>query len=383
MNGFDIMNVQVEGVKRKIDDYSWTFYGVGGFGKSSLCAHLFNDPAFYQWEQGQNALVAKKVPAPDWKTIQSYTKTMQKAQKAGKPMPFKTAIMDTVDVAFKECSSHVCRLKGWEHPSDGEWGRGWEAVRTEFEMQMKVLEDLGIKPVYISHDKDKEFTPKKKPKYNQVVPSVPTSAMETVYDKVDFVGYCVVEQEENEDGDLIPIRKVYFRSNGDFKAKSRLKYFPSVIEYGDSPEECAGRIKEAFDKAIIKEFGEDGVSSSSPINFEEPKREEKKPKSSVKKEARKKEKKVEKQKESPKQKNKEVLKENVKTKPQKKSEQRVELEDVKAELDTVLRKMFKDGKMNAVELVAFIEKHTGKKKIGDIDDVGKARKALEEAGKLG
>lgn len=351
MSDFDIMKLEIEEPKMDIDDYSWTIYGAAGIGKSSLCSHLFPDPAFFQWEQGQNALRAKKVPCPDWKTFKGYIKKLQKAYSEGKKMPMKTAIMDTADFAWKMCTAYVCKMNGWTHPSDAEWGKGWEAVANEFEMEMNNLENIGIKPVYISHDKDKEFKPKNREKYNQVVPAVPTGCLATIVDKVDIVVYCTYEAVESEDGSIDKIRKMYFRTNGDYVAKSRLLYMADSVEFADHPKASADRVIQAFNEAVEKEFGE-GTSTK---------------KTGEKKNATKKEKKVEKV---------EIKKTDEVTQEEVKGDE-LTLDQIKDEIEKIMKQKLSIKEMTPVQLIELVQEHTGVRRITDVNDYNKAKKLLE------
>lgn len=361
--GFDIMNVQVEEMKKNIDDYSWSLYGVGGIGKTSLAGALFDDPAFWQGEVGQNALRAKKIPVTGWKSpstskvklgIKDHILALQKGIASGKPKPFRTAIMDTVDViAGRYCKNHVCKLRGWEHPSDGEWGKGWDAVSEEFELEMDKLEKLGIKPVYISHDKDKEFKPKGREKYNKITPSVTAGFLKTVFDKVDFVGYCTYETIKDDDGNEKIIRVIYFRDNGEHMAKSHLRYFPEKIEFGDTPEETANRIKKAFYKAI--ELEERHINKGSKKITQKSKKED-----------------------SPRAESKKVKAVNDNSVVETEKESRGNnLDELKDMIDTILKEKYKNKEMTAAELVEVVEKYTGQKKVPKIDDIKKAQELLK------
>lgn len=123
MKDFDILNLEVEEPKVSIDDYSWSFYGQAGIGKSTVAGLMFDDPAFFKWEDNQKHIKAKKIPVSDWKTMKGYARTLRKAFDENKPMPFSVGIMDTVDFMWKKCTDYVCKMNGWSHPSDGDWGK--------------------------------------------------------------------------------------------------------------------------------------------------------------------------------------------------------------------------------------------------------------------
>ena len=381
-NEFDIMGLEVEEPKTSIDDYSWTIYGEAGIGKSSICAHLFPDPAYFQWENNQGAIRAKKIPVDNWKTFKGYTKTLMKAFAEGKPMPMKSAIMDTADFAWKKCTEYVCKMNGWGHPSDGEWGKGWDAVSVEFEMEMANLENIGIKPVFISHDKDKEFKPKKGEKYNQTLPAVPTGCIATIVDKVNMVVYCAYEKITNESGEEEKVRRMYFRTNGDYVAKSHLLYMTDFVDFGDTPKESADRVISAFYEAVEKEFGEGAEKNTPPASTTgkgsktaKTDKAEKSGKADKTDKANKTSKKDEKPVEEPKAKEPEKTPE---TAPEQTGEPENEmtLDQIKSEVEKILKGKLSAKEMTAVQVVKAVEDNTGKKKIADIDDIEKAKALL-------
>lgn len=359
---FDIMNVQVEMPKANINDYSWTIYGVPKVGKTSMCAYLFEDPLFFQFEQGQNAVKAKKAPVEDWKMFKNHIKTMKKARDEGKAMPANTAIIDTVDVATKMCTQYICRMNGWSDPSDGEWGAGWRAVADEWLMAMTELENLGMKPVYVAHEKDKEFKPKNKEKYNKVVPNVSGSIMDIIVGKVDMILYCRYDEVENDEGELETERRGYFRNNGDFESGSRLLYIDDYVTFQETPKQTADVIRDAFERAVKKEFGEE-AEEPKPKPKKESKqttKEEKPKKAEVKSESK------EKPKEDP------VKEDKEDSKPPWE-----DLGELKKELENKFLETYKSGSMKAEDLVALVKEHTGKDKVSAIDDIVGAKSLLE------
>lgn len=341
-----------------------------GFGKSSLCAVLFDDPAFFQWEKGQNALRTKKVEAPDWKSFTTNIRALQQGAKTGKKMPFSTAIMDVVDIAYSCCTDKVCLDNGWTHPSEGDYGKGWAAVRGEFEGRMKNLEDLGISPVYVSHVKDKEFKPKKGEKFDKIVPSSASQTLDTVVGKVDFVGYCVFEKVLDEDGNEKVLRRIYFRSDGDFEAKARLLFFPDFIEYGNSPEEAAYNIRKAFDEAVFKEFNIE-VNNAGKLSFSN-----KFPKAETKKQSPK----AEPAKEQPKvDKKQDNVVEKVNIVEQ---DTNNDLEKIIEEVQKIFTQLLKDKIITAQQVVSILKEQTGCSKFGQIQDIEKAKELLIYANNL-
>lgn len=356
---FDILNVPVNKPKRRIEDYSYTIYGMPKFGKSSFAAQ-FPDALFFGFEAGQKALPVRLVPVSDWKEFKGYVRDLQKAKKEGHVIPYRNFVIDTVGIAWKYCIDYVCRQNGWTHPSDGKMGRGWAAVADEFFAEIDKLTKLGTvdRPctvINIAHAATNQITPKGQEEYSQIVPDVPKGARATIVDDVDFIIYCAIETVLNENGEYEEVRRMYIRNDGSFESGSRLRYMPDFIEYGNSAEEAFANFKKAFDEAIVKEFGpeDDGKIAESKPKVKETKR-----------------------KTAP-------VKEELEPEREAEPEQeevggQVGLDELKADIEVKLKELYARGK-TPVEIVKLVKEHTGKQRASEIDNLEAAQKLLAVA----
>ncbi|WP_336786909.1 ATP-binding protein [Paenibacillus sp. MMO-177] len=402
---FDILNIPVTEPRRDMTEYSWTIYGIGGFGKSGLAAR-FPEALFFAFEAGQNALRARKLPVGDWKEFKKHVANLVKAKQAGKPIPYRNFIIDTADVAWKYCVQYVCKMNGWSHPSDAEWGKGWQACSDEWFFELDHLIKLGTEEapctvINILHDQDKEFKPKGKEKYNKTILNIPSGGRAVVYDKVDFCIHCSIETGKDSEGNYTEKRVMRFRDNGEVEAKSRLAYFPDTLEYGENADEAFDRIKNAFDKAIVDEFGEVGsapkkqkAKKEEPPKAETPKVEDTSAADKAKADAEAKaikEKeaadKAAKKAEADRLKAEEAAKAKAAQEAEKAAEQSdtesttgdhdgKSLEELRKEVEEVFMSLYKSGAKSPTELVALVKEYTGMSKVTLIDDAEKAKKLL-------
>lgn len=334
---FDILNVEVEEPKRDLNDYSYTIVGEPGVGKSTLCSFLFDDCIFFTFDNNQEHIRAKKAPAPDWKTIKGYAKTLTKAYAEGKPMPFKTIIVDTATIASKMCQEYVCKENGWSHPSEMGWGQGWDAVRTEWNMTWKAFKDCGIKIVNVTHDKTKEFKIRNGETYDKIVPDVGNAFTDEVIDNVNFVFYIKVEPIKDENGNVVTEKRIiHTRGTNEYLAKSHFANLPDHIEYQDTPQATAELLKKELQKAIELEFG-------SPSSTKETKKQQKPEEPKV-------------------------------MKPQVNEQQ---LNDLKDRIEDIVKQKIDNKEMTIQEVVKLIEQQTGVKKIKDIETVEDAENLLQ------
>lgn len=71
---------------------------------------------------------------------------------------FEAVALDLVEDIYEHCRFYVFDKNGWEHESDGSYGKGWSKVTTEFNNAMKRLKALGYQVIYISKEKVEEIT---------------------------------------------------------------------------------------------------------------------------------------------------------------------------------------------------------------------------------
>lgn len=71
---------------------------------------------------------------------------------------FKALAIDLFEDLREHCRIYVFDKNGWEHESDGGYGKGWAMVKTEFNNAIKRLKNLGYQIIYISKEVKSETT---------------------------------------------------------------------------------------------------------------------------------------------------------------------------------------------------------------------------------
>jgi len=180
----------------RMADYSWHFYGEPGVGKTTL-ANQFPSPVFISTEPGTSGMHAAAVPISTWQDM----KLVLDALKT-EPHKYKTVVLDTVDVAYNLCATHVCESNGWVDVADGDWGRGWRAVDREWTNMIAQLRALPMCVLFIGHEKREEIMEKMGSRdvatgRHRVSTALPRSARSTLHAAMDFIIRCEFT-EENE-----------------------------------------------------------------------------------------------------------------------------------------------------------------------------------------
>ena len=127
-------------------------YGPPKIGKTTLAATI--DPEhtlFVATEPGHGALEIFKVDVRNWSDFRTIGPELH-----GEDHPFKMLVVDTVDELAKMCQDQVMRDLKITHPSDLDFGKGWEALATEFKLRVGALASLGLGVWFISHSKEVE-----------------------------------------------------------------------------------------------------------------------------------------------------------------------------------------------------------------------------------
>ena len=71
---------------------------------------------------------------------------------------FKIVTVDLVEDLYEHCRLYMYDKNGWEHESDGGYGKGYDVIKTEFLSTMKRLKNTGYQIVYISKQLKSEVT---------------------------------------------------------------------------------------------------------------------------------------------------------------------------------------------------------------------------------
>lgn len=162
-----------------LQDYSILLYGEKKIGKTSLTSQ-FNRTISLMTEPGGKAQSMFQQSCKNWKELRGYTKTAIKEDR------FQTIAVDTADFAYEFCMEYVCKKMVIDHPSDEAYGKGWKAVRAEFQSWVIELLHSGKGVIFISHSKDQEFTTRRGDKFNKVSASMAGQAKEILEGLVDI-----------------------------------------------------------------------------------------------------------------------------------------------------------------------------------------------------
>lgn len=205
---------------------SLLLYGSPKIGKSTI-ANSFPDAMFVVTEEGHKSMEVYKVGITEWPDFKELCKKLRKDSHK-----FKTVVIDTVDLLFSVCETHVCKQHGIDHPSELEFGRGWGFLRDEFQKTLATLaapDKAGKIPfglVFLSHAKEVEVKGRIT-KTTRTVSTLSGTARKVVLPLVDCVGYCGFG--EDTAGEPTKERVVTFAPTEFVEAGDRTGRLPSSV----------------------------------------------------------------------------------------------------------------------------------------------------------
>ena len=111
--------------------------------------------------------------------------------------PFKTVVIDTIDVLYRHCADHICQKRGLEHESDGAHGKVYGLMKNEIYRVLAKLAHLPYGLILISHSQDRDLETRTGT-VTRTVPTLSESFRQIVIGLVDLILYCDVQSEQDE-----------------------------------------------------------------------------------------------------------------------------------------------------------------------------------------
>jgi len=171
-------------VSGDLSRFSFLFYGPVKVGKSRLIS-TFPGVVFCQTETGLRFISARKTVVNDWITFKSYVKLVEKKSRLGK---LKLVAVDTVDNLYRFCHEYVAEKEGWSHPSEEGYGKGYDAIETEFRRWITRLTNGPWGVCFISHAREAEVR-SRTVEITKTMPTLPKTGLKVVSPLCDFIFY--------------------------------------------------------------------------------------------------------------------------------------------------------------------------------------------------
>ena len=232
--------------------YTILIYGKKKIGKTTLASMFSNSGRkvmFLFFEPGGKALSLYQESMSSWKKFTRFVQLLSQDK------TFGTVVIDTADYAYDDCLTDVCLNMGIEHPADSAYGKGWNAVKTEFTKQIRLLLKSGKGIIFISHQKEVEVEERNGKTYDKTTNTLSSQAREVIEGIVDI--WANYDYEENERVLTILGSK---EVDAGHRLKKRFRYTDGKpirkISMGKSEEEAYSNFLSAFNNKLINKEGE-------------------------------------------------------------------------------------------------------------------------------
>lgn len=152
---------------------------------------------FFQCDPKQRSYRRLEVHLPDWATFLAGLKALEANFRSGNKLQYERVVLDGADTWYRLCMNYTCTKLGIEHPSDEDWGKGYDAVRQEFSKAVDRLLALPCGVWFIAHSHWKPIeTRNSKRKIDKLVPLLGKMPEEVLNGKVDaWLAYDYSEEQ--------------------------------------------------------------------------------------------------------------------------------------------------------------------------------------------
>lgn len=128
-----------------------------------------------------------------WEILKETIEELEKYQN-----DFKTIIVDLVEDTREMCRLYMYDKYGWEHESDGGYGKGWDMIKTEYLSTLRRLLNLDYNVFLVSHeDTSKDITKSSGDKVTKIAPNIQEGIANKLAGMVDFVARVVINKDNS------------------------------------------------------------------------------------------------------------------------------------------------------------------------------------------
>jgi len=232
---------------RSFQDHLIVLYGAVKIGKTTLFRYF---PGVYllPTEPGYKDFEIRKTPIPNWATFRKFVSWAETHPKRIKDV--KIWCIDTATNLSKFCMQWVCGREGIAHPSDQEWGKGWEAFADEFTHWILRLAGLNKGIGFIAHATTTEVLSRRL-KITKEVPDLPRTTYRIINNLADIILHMAYVAKGDKTEEFGVMRCLYTKPEETRDAGDRTGKLPDVIKFKDE-KIAVKKILSYFDDSMDK-----------------------------------------------------------------------------------------------------------------------------------
>lgn len=176
---------------------------------------------------------------------------------------FKTIIVDLVEDTREMCRLYMYDKYGWEHETDGGYGKGWDVIKTEYLSTMRRLLNIDRNVFLVSHeDTSKDLTKASGDKVTRIAPNIQEGIANKLAGMVDFVARVVINKDDS--------RSLSFKTDNVIFGGGRLHIDVDFIPLDwDKLVEVYEEANEKAKADTVKKSASDKQTTSADVNTNE------------------------------------------------------------------------------------------------------------------
>ena len=271
MARLDLLTVQEHKVKSGVQGKMFFIYGGAKTGKTTTACQ-FEKPLLLAFEPGYNLIDGiKAVPVTSWLDMKDYVKQLRKEEVRA---VYDTIILDTAPLMWGLCEKFIKAQKDIEDLTDLGFGKGYRAVRDEFQDVINSLGQMGYTLIFISHAEKKDYVDTLGVSHSGITPALDKRPKEIISGLVDV--FMFVCQEADGNGGNHPV--AYFRGGvyGDTEIEAGSRYGEGLpVKINFNYDELVKAIQSA-DEAMVSSGVQISAENKTILEAEKEKEPEKK-----------------------------------------------------------------------------------------------------------
>ena len=242
----DLLSIQPHRVKSGVQGKMFFMYGSAKTGKTTTACQ-FSKPLLLAFEPGYNLIDnISAVSVTSWLDMKNYAKQLKKDEVRAM---YDTLIIDTVGLMWGLCEKFIKTQKDIEDLTDLAYGKGYRAVKDEFQDIINALGQMGYTLVFIAHAENKEYQDSLGVTHKGITPALDKRPKEIISGLVDV--FMFVCQEPDANGKNKPVAFLRGGTYGNIEIEAGSRYgegLPVKIDW--SYEELVKAVQSA-DEAML------------------------------------------------------------------------------------------------------------------------------------
>ena len=216
----DLLKIEEHKVKAGVQGKMFFIYGGPKTGKTTVACQ-FSKPLLLAFEPGYNLIDGvKAVNVTSWVDMKNYAKQLKKDEVRAM---YDTLIIDTAPLMWGLDEKFIKTQKDIEDLTDLGFGKGYRAVRDEFQDVITSLGQMGYTLIFISHAEKKDYVDTMGVTHSGITPALDKRPKEILSGLVDVYMYVCQESDGNGGNKPVAFLRGGIYNDVEIEAGSRYK----------------------------------------------------------------------------------------------------------------------------------------------------------------